>query len=59
MDVVLSGHSPKGGHDDEDIAAKKRIGLFESYSLDISSKRSQCFGEEDPNLYHETRGTAV
>ena len=33
MDVVLSGHIPKGGHDDEVIAAKKSIGLFESYSL--------------------------
>lgn len=41
------------------IAAKKSIGLFESYSLYIRSKRSQHFGEDDPNLYHETHGTAV
>ena len=54
MDIVLSGHIPKGGHDDEVIAAKKSIGLFESYSLYIRSKRSQHFGKDDPNLYHET-----
>lgn len=48
MDVVLSGPHPKrGAMMMKFIAAKKSIGLFESYSLYIRSKRSQHFGEDD------------